>query len=187
VERRLGESRCRCRPRLMPGLAILKHTYDRSDETLYDDGSRTPITNTSAGKSSSVLQFFQHRLVFDRSLLKRLPNRVGEKRPAALIQASLSVPSRPRQSSRPSSRVMVDTTVQPTNLTFPTDAKLLHRALKTAADQSGPRDSRHWPHIKGNSPLEAAFAKLLALTRRVRERSSDVSAGQRSIPARTGG
>ncbi len=39
--------------RLMAGLAILKHTYDLSDEVLSSGGSRTPITNTSAARNSS--------------------------------------------------------------------------------------------------------------------------------------
>src|SRR3954469_19345198 len=64
---------------------------------------------------------------------------------------------------------MVDITVQPINLTFPTDTKLLRRTLKTIADQSGPRDPRHSPQDRSSSALEAAFAKLLALARRVQQ------------------
>ncbi|MEY9181286.1 hypothetical protein ABIG06_001562 [Bradyrhizobium sp. USDA 326] len=74
-------------------------------------------------------QFFQHRLVFDRSSLTRWRNRTGEERLAALIQDSVSVATR-TEAIKPSelSRVIVDTTVQPKNVTFPTDAKLLNRA-----------------------------------------------------------
>jgi transposase, IS5 family len=68
-------------------------------------------------------------LVFDRSSLTRWRNRMGEERLAALIQESLSVATR-TEAIKPSelSRVIVDTTVQPKNVTFPTDAKLLNRA-----------------------------------------------------------
>jgi len=38
--------------RLMTGLAILKHTYDLSDEVLCERW-RTPITSSSAARSSS--------------------------------------------------------------------------------------------------------------------------------------
>jgi IS5 family transposase len=74
-------------------------------------------------------EFFQHRLAFDRSSLTRWRNRMGEERLQALIQESLSVATR-TEAIKPSelSRVIVDTTVQPKNVTFPTDAKLLNRA-----------------------------------------------------------
>ena len=74
-------------------------------------------------------EFFQHRLVFDRSSLTRWRNRMGEERLTALIPESLSVATRTR-AIKPSklSRVIVDTTVQPKNVAFPTDAKLLNRA-----------------------------------------------------------
>jgi IS5 family transposase len=160
-------------------------------------------------------EFFQHRLVFDRSSLTRWRNRMGEERLAALIQESLSVAVRTK-AIKPSelSRVIVDTTVHPKNVTFPTDAKLLNRAREklvrlaprhgVALRQSYARVgkfalSRHqrYAHakqftranralktlrtylgrvirdigrkIEGDEGLEAAFAKLLALARRVRE------------------
>jgi transposase, IS5 family len=74
-------------------------------------------------------EFFQHRLVFDRSSLTRWRNRMGEERLQALLQESLSVATRTK-AIKPSelSRVIVDTTVQPKNVTFPTAAKLLNRA-----------------------------------------------------------
>jgi IS5 family transposase len=73
--------------------------------------------------------FFQHRLVFDRSSLTRWRNRMGEERLQAFLQESLSVATR-TEAIKPSelSRVIVDTMVQPKNVTFPTDAKLLNRA-----------------------------------------------------------
>src|SRR5881397_371211 len=110
--------------RLMAGLAILKHTYDLSDEVLCERWVENPYYQFFCGE-----EFFQHRLVFDRSSLTRWRNRMGEERLAALIQESLSVATRTK-AIKPSelSRVIVDTTVQPKNVTFPTDAKLLNRA-----------------------------------------------------------
>src|SRR6202008_3803226 len=71
----------------------------------------------------------QHRLVFDRSSLTRWRNRMGEERLKALLQESLSVAAK-TGAIKPSelSRVIVDTTVQPKNVMFPTDARLLNRA-----------------------------------------------------------
>jgi len=56
---------------------------------------------------------------------------MGEERLQALIQDSLSVATRTK-AIKPSelSRVIVDTTVQPKNVTSPTDAKLLNRACE---------------------------------------------------------
>ncbi|MET4235811.1 hypothetical protein ACVWXN_007305 [Bradyrhizobium sp. i1.4.4] len=196
--------------RLMAGLAILKHAYDLSDEVLCERWVENPYYQYFCGE-----EFFQHRLVFDRSSLTRWRNRMGEERLAALIQESLSVATRTK-AIKPSelSRVIVDTTVQPKNVTFPTDAKLLNRAREKlvrlaklhglALRQSYARvgklvliQHQRYAHAKqfkranrklktlrtylgrvirdigrkiaGNSGLEAAFAKLLPLARRVRE------------------
>src|ERR1700741_3542616 len=196
--------------RLMAGLAILKHTYDLSDEVLCERWVENPYYQYFCGE-----EFFQHRLVFDRSSLTRWRNRMGEERLAALIQESLSIAVKTK-AIKPSelSRVIVDTTVQPKNVTFPTDAKLLNRAreklvrlaqrhgvslrqsyarlgkfaliqhqryahakqfkrarrkLKTLRTYLGRVIRDIGRKIEGNSGLEAAFAKLLALARRVRE------------------
>ena len=110
--------------RLMAGLAILKHTYDLSDEVLCERWVENPYYQFFCGE-----EFFQHRLAFDRSSLTRWRNRMGEERLQALLQESLSVATRTK-AIKPSelSRVIVDTTVQPKNVMFPTDAKLLNRA-----------------------------------------------------------
>src|SRR3546814_12357110 len=54
---------------------------------------------------------------------------MGEERLVALVQESLSVATR-TGAARPSdfAKLTVDTTVQPKNVMFPTDARLLHRA-----------------------------------------------------------
>jgi transposase, IS5 family len=110
--------------RLMAGLCILKHTYDLSDEVLCERWVENPYYQFFCGE-----EFFQHRLVFDRSSLTRWRNRMGEERLQALLQESLSIAVRTK-AIKPSelSQVIVDTTVQPKNVTFPTDAKLLNRA-----------------------------------------------------------
>src|ERR1700723_689547 len=196
--------------RLMAGLAILKHTYDLSDEVLCARWVENPYSQFFSGE-----EFFQHRLVFDRSSLTRWRNRIGEARLQALLQESLSVAARTK-AIKPSelSRVIVDTTVQPKNVTFPTDAKLLNRArekLVRLAQLNGVdlRQSyarvgkfaliqhQRYAHAKqfkranrmlkklrtylgrvirdiarkidGDGTLEAKFARLLSLARRVRE------------------
>ncbi len=110
--------------RLMAGLAILKHTYSLSDEVLCDRWLESPYFQYFCGE-----EFFQHRLVFDRSSLTRWRQRMGEEKLQALLQESLATAVR-TDALKPSdlSRVVVDTTVQPKNVMFPTDARLLQRA-----------------------------------------------------------
>src|SRR4051794_34601851 len=196
--------------RLMAGLAILKHTYDLSDEVLCERWVENPYYQFLCGE-----EFFQHRLVFDRSSLTRWRQRMGEEKLQALLQESLAVATK-TEAIKPSdlNRIIVDTTVQPKNVMFPTDARLLNRAreiLVRLAKGAGIKlrqsygrvgkfaliKHQRYAHAKqfkranralrtlrtylgrvirdigrkidGNSGLEAAFAKLLPLARRVRE------------------
>src|ERR1700721_1405724 len=196
--------------RLMAGLALPKPTYDLSDEVLCERWVENPYYQYFCGE-----EFFRHRLVFDRSSMTRWRNRMGEERLLALLQESLSVATMTK-AIKPSelSQVIVDTTVQPKNVTFPTDAKLLNRAREKLVrlaqlNGGGLRQSyarvgkfaliqhQRYAHakqfkranrmlkklrtylgrvirdigrkIEGNGALEAKFARLLPLARRVRE------------------
>ena len=75
--------------RLMAGLAILKHTYDLSDEQVHDRWVENPYYQYFCG-----MEFFQHKQPFDRSSLSRWRGRMGEERLTALLQESLSVATR---------------------------------------------------------------------------------------------
>jgi IS5 family transposase len=110
--------------RLMAGLAILKHTYNLSDEVVCELWIETPYYQYFCGEA-----FFQHELPLDRSSMTNWRNRMGEERLQALLQESLAVATK-TGAMKPGdlARVIVDTTVQPKNITFPTDAKLLNRA-----------------------------------------------------------
>jgi IS5 family transposase len=122
--------------RLMAGLAILKHTYNLSDEVLCELWIENPYYQYFCGE-----EFFQHRLPLDRSSMTNWRRRMGDERLQALLQESLAVATR-TGAMKPGdlARVIVDTTVQPKNITFPTDAKLLNRArekLVTLAKRLG--------------------------------------------------
>src|SRR5262249_28463179 len=80
----------------MAGLAILKYTYDLSDEALCDRWVENPYFQYFCGE-----EFFQHALVFDRSSLTRWRQRMGEERLQALLQESLAVATR-TQGMKPS-------------------------------------------------------------------------------------
>ena len=86
-------------------------------------------------------EFFRHRLPFDRSSMTHWRNRMGAERLQALLQESLAAATR-SGAIKPAdlARAVVDTTVQPKNVTFPTDAKLVNRArekLVTLAKKLG--------------------------------------------------
>lgn len=122
--------------RLMAGLAILKHCHDLSDEALCERWIENPYYQYFCGE-----EFFQHQLPLDRSSLTRWRQRMGEERLKALLQESLAVATR-TQAMKPKdlARVVIDTTVQPKAVAFPTDAKLLNRArerLVKLARQTG--------------------------------------------------
>jgi IS5 family transposase len=110
--------------RLMAGLAILKHTFNLSDEVLCERWVENPYFQYLCGE-----EFFRHDLPFDRSSMTRWRSRMGEERIVALLQESLSIAVKTGAMKPTDTRqVIVDTTVQPKNVMFPTDAKLIHRA-----------------------------------------------------------
>jgi transposase, IS5 family len=110
--------------RLMAGLAILKHTFSLSDEELCARWIENPYFQYLCGEA-----FFRHALPLDRSSLTRWRQRMGEEKIIALLQESLAVAVK-TGAMKPSDtrRVIVDTTVEPKNVMFPTDAKLINRA-----------------------------------------------------------
>ena len=108
----------------MAGLTILKYTHDLSDEVLCERWVENPYYQFLCGE-----EFFQHKLVLDRSSLTRWRQRMGEEKIKALLQESLSIAVK-TEAIKPSelSEVIIDTTVEPKNVMFPTDARLLNRA-----------------------------------------------------------
>jgi len=138
--------------RLMAGLCILKHSYDLSDEALCERWVENPYYQFFCGE-----EFFQHRLVLDRSSLTRWRQRMGEEKLQALLQESLAVASK-TEAIRPAdlNRVIVDITVQPKNVMFPTDAWLLNRARSWCG----------WPSATASSC--ASRGRRLTTVRRVR-------------------
>ena len=111
--------------RLVAGLLILKHIHDLSDEALCARWLENPYYQHFCGEES-----FQHVLPFERSSLTRWRQRLGEEQLSALLQESLSVAHRTKAlSTKDLERVAVDTTVQPKNVAFPTDARLMHKAI----------------------------------------------------------
>ena len=138
--------------RLMAGLMILKYTHNLSDEVLCDRWVENPYYQSFCGE-----EFFQHDLVLDRSSLTTWRQRMGEEKVKTLLQESLAVGVKTGAIKVSElAEVIVDTTVQPKNVTFPTDAKLLNRAREKvvrAAKKAG-------IHLRQNYKRVGKFALI---------------------------
>ena len=111
--------------RFMIGLFLLKHTYGLSDEQVCDRWVENPYFQYFTGET-----FFQHRFPHERSSMSHWRRRLGD-RLEILLAESLRV-AHETGALKPDdlARVTVDTTVQPKNVTHPTDAKLMLTAIE---------------------------------------------------------
>jgi transposase, IS5 family len=111
--------------RLMVGLHLLKHMYALSDDGVCERWVYDPYFQYFCGENH-----FQHDFPIERSSMTHWRKRLGEEFCQKLIQESLRVAFEAKAvSKRELQKVVVDTTVQPKAITFPTDAKLRFRAL----------------------------------------------------------
>ena len=110
--------------RFVIGLLLLKHIYGLSDEGVCERWVCDPYFQYFTGE-----EFFQHEFPHERSDLSHWRKRLGDKL-ELLLAESLRVAHERGAAQQDLARVTVDTTVQPKNITFPTDAKLLHAAIK---------------------------------------------------------
>ena len=75
-------------------------------------------------------EFFQHEFPHERSDLSHWRKRLGDKLELLLAESLRVAHESGALRTKDLARVTIDTTVQPKNITFPTDAKLLHAAIK---------------------------------------------------------
>jgi IS5 family transposase len=118
--------------RFMVGLHILKHTFNLSDEEVCERWVENPYYQYFTGE-----EYFRHELPHDRSSMTRWRGRVSEAELARLLQESLRIAHKTGAlRTKDLRQAIVDTTVQPKAITFPTDAKLLYRATLRLAKQA---------------------------------------------------
>lgn len=111
--------------RLMVGLQVLKYMHGLSDPEVTAQWVENPYFQHFCGEV-----YFQHKAPFDRSSLTRWRQRIGDEKLSTLVQESLASAQRTGAlSTKDVRRVTVDTTVQPKNVAFPTDAKLLYASI----------------------------------------------------------
>src|SRR5271168_3158473 len=107
------------------GLLLLKHIYGLSDEGVCERWVFDPYFQHFTGE-----EFFQHSFPHERSDLSHWRKRLGDKLELLLSESLRVAHASGALRTRDLARVTVDTTVQPKAITFPTDAKLLHAAIK---------------------------------------------------------
>ncbi len=111
--------------RFMLGMFMLKHSYGLSDEQVWDRWVQDPYFQYFTGE-----EFFQHALAHERSGMSHWRKRIGETLGILLQETLRLAEATGALKKRDLARVTIDTTVQPKNVAFPTDAKLLEVAIR---------------------------------------------------------
>lgn len=101
--------------RLMVSLLILKQLHNLGDETVIEQWIQNPYFQYFSGEKE-----FQWKAPCDPSDLVHFRNRVGDKRINKILEVSVKM----QDDKVDKENVIVDTTVQEKNITFPTDVKM---------------------------------------------------------------
>ena len=139
--------------RFVIGLLLLKHIYGLSDEGVCERWVHDPYFQHFTGE-----EFFQHAFAHERSDLSHWRKRLGDKLELLLAESLRVAHASGAVRTKDLARVTVDTTVQPKNITFPTDAKLVHAAIKglvRLASKHGVRLRQSYVRIAKRSAMMA--------------------------------
>ena len=118
--------------RLMAGLSYLKYTYNLSDEKSIEEFQENGYWQYFCG-----YEYFQHEIPCDPSSMTRWRNRIGEEGMKKLLSETLRMAHRFKiLKTKDLEDVIVDTTVQEKNITYPTDAKLLNTAREKLVEEA---------------------------------------------------
>jgi IS5 family transposase len=110
--------------RLMIGILLLQHLHSLSDEQVVRTWVENPYWQFFCG-----YDFLQWNFPIDPSSLTRFRNRIGASRTKKILSLTVSVAFESKAVKvNDLKKVIVDTTVMPKNIEFPTDSKLLGKA-----------------------------------------------------------
>jgi len=107
--------------RRMIGLLLLKHIYNLSDEAIVDRWIENPYWQFFSGE-----KVFQTQKPFDPTEFIHFRNRIGKEGAEKLLKVSVHLFGKEAQEKE----VLIDSTVQEKNITYPTDAKLHKRIIE---------------------------------------------------------
>lgn len=121
--------------RLMVGMTYLKYLYDLSDEMAVEQFVENAYWQYFCG-----YEYFQTEFPCNSSSFTRFRKRLDEDGARKLFQGTLQTAHElGLLRAQDCERVIVDTTVQPKNITFPTDAKLLFKMREKLVDAAQER------------------------------------------------
>jgi len=124
--------------RLMVGLLLLKQMFNQGDETVVAAWVQNPYWQYFCGMTD-----FQWQLPCDPSDLVYFRQRIGEGGGQRIFQVSAQLHGAQAREKE----VVVDTTVQEKNITYPTDSKLAHKIIGRCwklADRQGVKLRRRY-------------------------------------------
>jgi IS5 family transposase len=106
--------------RKIVGLILLKQIYNQSDESVIERWIENPYWQYFCGET-----YFQFEQPFDPSDFVHFRDRIGEEGAEKLLKLSIDLFGKAAQEKE----VLIDTTVQEKNITFPTDVKLQKKII----------------------------------------------------------
>jgi len=132
--------------RLMVGLLILKQMENLSDEKVVEAWVQNPYYQAFCGA-----EHFHWKVPCDSSELPYFRKRIGEEGAELIFKVSTEIHGKAVNAEE----IVVDTTVQEKNITFPTDTKLLRKVIE------GCRDIAKASGIKLRRSFKRELPKLL--------------------------
>ena len=121
--------------RMMVGLHYLKYAFDESDQSVVSRWIENPYWQYFCGYTH-----MQQECPIHPTSMTKWRNRVGAERLEELVAETIRLAVREKHVSKNDlERVTVDTTVQEKNVTFPTDSKLLYKAIRKLGDAAKSR------------------------------------------------
>jgi len=108
--------------RTIVGIILLRRMFDESDESVLERWVENPYWQYFCGEVN-----FQHEAPFDRTELIKFRKRIGDEGSEQILKMTIHLfPKKEIQEKE----VLLDTTVQEKNITYPTDVKLQKRIVE---------------------------------------------------------
>jgi IS5 family transposase len=158
----------------MISLLYLKHAFDESDEGVVERWSETPLWQYFSG-----MDYYEHRRPCDPTVLVRFRQLLGEPGVEELLAQTINAAVTLRLIDRGHlSNVIVDSTVQPKAVAYPTDSRLLEaarvklveiaRAQGIALKQTYAKEGGYLRHKAGRYAHARQFKRMRRVIKRQR-------------------